>query len=129
MLGFRSYFAAGLEGQSGHAVIGTRCQRNIEASWTSSSLAMKRNVLLLCYPDPVRQNCEFTCDGNSSFVLACFPPREASWQAPLSERRVLAVRTKDEVGTLDQETSQVAISCLGDAELRISIAGLTSFWS
>jgi hypothetical protein len=39
------------------------------------------------------------------------------------------VRTKYEMGALDQETPQIAIACLGDAELGISITGLTPFRS
>jgi hypothetical protein len=36
------------------------------------------------------------------------------------------MRTQDMVGTLDQQTSQVDVSCLGDAKLRIAVAGLTA---
>src|ERR1700731_259124 len=50
-------------------------------------------------------------------------------QAPLSKRCVLAVRAEDMAGTLDQQTSQVDVAGLRDAELRISIARLTASWS
>jgi hypothetical protein len=36
------------------------------------------------------------------------------------------VRSKDMVGALDQQTSEVRVAGMGDAELRIMISGLTS---
>ena len=45
----------------------------------------------------------------------------------MSESRVLSMRSEDVVGTLDQQTSEVNVAGLGDAELRITISGLTAF--
>ena len=39
------------------------------------------------------------------------------------------MRSKDVVGTLDQQTSQIDVTGLGDAELRVAISRLTSSWS
>ena len=35
---------------------------------------------------------------------------------------------QDVVGTLDQQTSQIGVADLSDAELRIAFARLTAFW-
>src|ERR1035441_8439934 len=50
-------------------------------------------------------------------------------QAPLSKRRVLALRSEDMAGILDQQTSQVDVASLGDAELRVAIPRLAASWS
>src|ERR1700755_3251188 len=38
------------------------------------------------------------------------------------------MRTEHMVGTLDQQSTQVDVAGLGNAELRVSIPGLTAFW-
>ena len=48
-------------------------------------------------------------------------------QAPLSKRRVSPMWSKDVVGTLDQETSEVGIAGLCYAKLRIVVSGLAAF--
>ena len=47
-------------------------------------------------------------------------------QTPLSKRRVSSLRSKDMVGALDQQASEVCVAGVGDAELGIVISGLTS---
>jgi hypothetical protein len=39
------------------------------------------------------------------------------------------MRSEDVVRTLDQQTSEIGVASLGDTELRIVFAGLTSSWS
>ena len=39
------------------------------------------------------------------------------------------MRTEHMVGTLDQQSTQVDVAGLGNAELRVSIPGLTAFWA
>jgi hypothetical protein len=38
------------------------------------------------------------------------------------------MRTEHMVGTLDQQSTQVDVASLGDAELRVAIPGLAAFW-
>jgi hypothetical protein len=38
------------------------------------------------------------------------------------------MRTEHMVGTLDQQSTQVDVASLGDAELRVAIPGLTASW-
>jgi hypothetical protein len=45
------------------------------------------------------------------------------------EGRVFSLRSQDMVGALDQETSQIDVACLGNAELQIAIARLAAPWS
>ena len=39
------------------------------------------------------------------------------------------MRSEDVVGTLDQQTSEISVAGLGDAELRVPISGLAAFRS
>ena len=39
------------------------------------------------------------------------------------------MRSKDVIGALDQQASEISVAGMGDAELRIVISGLTSPWS
>ena len=41
----------------------------------------------------------------------------------------MTVRPQDVVGALDQQTSEIRVASLGDAELRIAFAGLAAFWT
>jgi hypothetical protein len=50
-------------------------------------------------------------------------------KSPLSQRRVLTVRSKDMVRALDQQTSEISVTRMRDAELRIAFAQLAAFWS
>ena len=49
-------------------------------------------------------------------------------QSPLWERRIFSTGTQDVVRPLDQKMSQVSASGLGDAELRVTFAGLAPSW-
>ena len=49
-------------------------------------------------------------------------------QTPLSKCRVSAVWSEDVVGALDQQTSEIGVASLGDAELRIAFTGLAASW-
>ena len=70
-----------------------------------------------------------TCYGNYGVALGLLPTSGGQMQAPLSKCGVSSVRSKDVVGALDQQASEVRVAGLGDPELRIAFAGLTAFWS
>ena len=87
------------------------------------------NVRLLRCPDPMKQNGQLTRYRNNGL---------ASWPAchlvqldagPTVESRVPAMRSEDMVRTLDQQTSQIGVASLGDAELRVAFPGLAASWS
>ena len=50
-------------------------------------------------------------------------------QTPFPKCRVLPMRAKNMVRTLDQQTSEIDVASLCDAELRITITRLASSWS
>jgi hypothetical protein len=85
------------------------------------------NVGFLRDPDPVKQNHKFSrhCHNRSSSRMSSASSSEA--KTPLSESLVPCVWPKHVIRTLDQQASQVAISNLGDTQLRIAITRLTSF--
>src|SRR5271156_6923729 len=94
----------------------------------SGCSCVERHVRLLRDPDAMEQNGELTryCDHSLALGLLAASCRKV--QAPLSECRVPSMRSEDVVGTLDQQTSEISVACLGDAELRIVFAGLTASW-
>ena len=47
-------------------------------------------------------------------------------EAPLPKRRVSSVWSKDVVRALDEQTSEIRVAGVRDAQLRIVISGLTS---
>ena len=49
-------------------------------------------------------------------------------KAPLSQARILSMRSKYVVGTLDQQATEIDVAGLADAELRISVARLAASW-
>ena len=58
-------------------------------------------------------------------VRDCLPPRSAGCK-PHRRRLVFSSRTQDVVAALDQQGSQINVTGLGDAELRIAVPGLAA---
>ncbi len=92
----------------------------------SGRLLVERHVRLLCTPEVMKQYGELTghCDDGPTFGLLAASASQV--ETPLSQRRVSSMRSKDMVGTLDQQASKISVAGMGDAELRIVISGLTS---
>jgi hypothetical protein len=63
---------------------------------------------------------------NNGLALDLLTTSSGSVQTPLSKRRISSVRSKDVVGALDQQTSEIGVACMGDVKLRIMVSGLTS---
>jgi hypothetical protein len=74
----------------------------------------------------MEQDGELACDGHNGSVLSLLPSALSQMKAPATKRRVLSSWSEDVVGALDQETSQVNVTGLGDAELGIAISCLTA---
>ena len=68
-------------------------------------------------------------DCHDGLVLRLLTASGSQVQTPLSKRGISAVWSQDVVGALDQQTSEICVASLGDAELRITFAGLAAFWS
>ena len=92
----------------------------------SSSLFVKRHIRLLRAPEAVKQHRQLAGYGNNGFALGLLATSSSQVEAPLAQRRVSSVRSKDMVGALDQQTSEVCVAGVSDAELRVMISGLTS---
>ena len=95
----------------------------------SSSLFVERHVRLLRAPEVMKQHGEFAGHCDHGFTLRLLTTSGGQVQTPLSQRRVSAVRSKDVVGALDQQTSEIGVAGMGDAKLRIVVSGLTSPWT
>ena len=100
----------------------------VEHDQTSGGLCVERQVRLLRDPDAMQQDGKLACDGNDGLVTRLFATAKRQVQAPLSQRRVSSSRSKDVVGTLDKQRSQIDVASLRDTQLRIVVAGLTSPW-
>jgi len=74
----------------------------------------------------VEQNGQLAGYGNNGFALSLLAASGSQMESPLSKRRVSSVQPQDMVGALDQQTSEVCVAGVSDAELRIMISGLTS---
>jgi hypothetical protein len=73
-------------------------------------------------PEVVQQNRQLTGYSDNGSVLSLLPSALSQMEAPATKRRVLSSWSEDVVGALDQETSQVDVAGLGDAELGIAIS-------
>jgi hypothetical protein len=74
----------------------------------------------------VEQHCELSSYSNDGAVSGLFTSTRCKMQAPLSQAGVLSVAPEHMVGTLDKQRSKIDIAGLSDAELRISLPGLTA---
>ena len=90
------------------------------------SLFVERYVRFLRGPEMIKQNGQLTSYCNDGLVSGLLAASGGQMQAPLSKRRVPPVRSKDVVGTLDQQTSEVSVSSLRDAKLGIVVSGLAA---
>ena len=92
----------------------------------SGRLLVERHVRLLCTPEVMKQYSELTghCDDGLTFGLLAASASQV--ETPLSQRRVSSVRSQEVVGALDQQTSEIGVAGVSDAELRIMISRLTS---
>ena len=92
----------------------------------SGGCGIERHVGFLGGPDSMEQHCKLASNGNNSLTPGLLAASGCEVKSPLSQRRVLAVRSEDMVRTLDQQTSEISVAGVGDAELRIMLAGLTA---
>ena len=92
-------------------------------------LFVERHVRLLGTPEAVKQHGKLACYGNNGLALGLPTTSGGQVQTPLSQRRVSPVRSQDVVGAFDQQTSEIGVTGMGDAELRIVVSRLTSPWS
>jgi hypothetical protein len=109
---------------SEHGVVATGKHSDL-----SGCSCVERHVRLLRGPDAMEQYGQLARDRDNGLALGLFTASCCKVQAPLSEGRVPSMRSEDVVRTLDQQTSEIGVASLGDAELRIVFAGLTSSWS
>jgi hypothetical protein len=72
----------------------------------------------------MEQDGELACDSHNSSVLSLLASAFSQMEAPSTKRRVLSSWSQDVVGALDQETSEVDVAGLSNAELRVSISRL-----
>jgi hypothetical protein len=70
----------------------------------------------------MEQNSKLASYGHDSLAPGLLAASASQVQAPLSKRRILAVRSEDMVRTLDQQTSKIGVARMSDAELRVMIA-------
>jgi hypothetical protein len=87
---------------------------------------VERDVELLSDPEAMEQDSQLPCYSHHRLILSLLAASGGQMQAPLSQCRVSSMRSKDVVGALDQQASKISVACLGDAELRIAFARLTS---
>ena len=119
---YRSASKAEVGSQSSeHGVIATGKHVDL-----SGSLFVKRHIRLLRTPETVKQHGKLAGNGNNGLALGLFSTSTSQMEPPLSQCRVSSVRSKDVVGTLDQQTSEICVAGVGDAKLRIMVSGLTS---
>src|SRR5208282_5167234 len=90
----------------------------------SGCSSVERDIGFLCSPESMKQNSQLTRYCNDSLILGLLAAASCQMESPLSQRRVSSMRSKDVIGALDQQTSKIGVSCLGDPELRIALAGL-----
>ena len=90
---------------------------------------MERDILFLRGPEVMEQDSQLTGDGYDGLVLGLLAASGCEMKAPLSKRGVSTMWPQDVIGALDQQTSQIRVASLGDAELRVAFAGLAAFWS
>ncbi|MGB6112701.1 MAG: hypothetical protein WBG35_16370, partial [Acidobacteriaceae bacterium] len=74
----------------------------------------------------MKQHGQLARYGNDGLTLRLVTTSGGQVQTPLSKRRISSVRSEDMVGALDQQTSEVCVTGMGDAKLRIMVSGLTS---
>lgn len=92
----------------------------------SGCLFVERHVRLLSAPEVMEQDGQLACYCDDGLTLGLLTTSGGQVQTPLSQRRVSSVRSEDMVGALDQQTSEVCVAGMGNAELRIMVSGLTS---
>lgn len=85
------------------------------------------DILFLRGPEVMEQDSQLTGDGYDGLVLGLLAASGCETKAPLSKREVSTMWPQDVVGALDQQTSQIRVASLGDAELRVAFAGLAAF--
>lgn len=130
-LGFERRVDAAIYRSASEAEVGSQSsERGVVATGKhvdlSGCLYVERHVRLLGAPEVVEQHSQLAGYGNNGFTLGLLATSCGQVQAPLSKRRVSPVRSKDVVGALDQQTSEIGVAGVSDAELRIVISGLTS---
>ena len=89
----------------------------------------RTDVRSLRGPKVMQQNCQFAGHGHDGLVLRLFASPGCKMKSPLSQRRVSTMWSQNVVRALDQQTSQIRVASLGDAELRIAFTGLAAFRS
>jgi hypothetical protein len=92
----------------------------------SSGCGIKRHVRFLGNPEPMEQYGKLASNGNDSLASGLLTASASKVKSPLSKRRILTVRSENMVRTLDQQTSEIGVTRMGDAELRIMLARLAS---
>ena len=102
---------------SEHGVVATGEDRH-----HSSSQSIERHVWFLSGPEAMKQYGQLAGNSHHGLALSLLAASCSQVEAPLSERRVLPLGSKDMVGTLDQQTSKISITCVRDAELGIMVA-------
>jgi hypothetical protein len=90
---------------------------------------VERHVQLLRGPEAMEQDSQLTRKGNYGLALGLLAATSREMEAPLSECGVPPMRSEDVVRTLNQQTSEIGVASLGDAELWVAFAGLTASWS
>ena len=92
----------------------------------SGCLFVERHVRLLSAPEVMEQHGQLACYCDDGLTLGLLTTSGGLVQTPLSQRRVSAMRSQDVVGAFDQQTSEIGVTGMGDAKLRIMVSGLTS---
>jgi hypothetical protein len=130
-LGFERRFDAAIYRSASKAEVGTQSSEHGVVATSkhvdlSGCLFVERHVRLLGAPEAVKQHGKLAGYCNDGLTLNLLAASRREVEAPLSKRRVSSVRSQDVVGALYQQTSQVCVAGMGDAELRIVIRSKVS---
>ena len=106
---------------SEHGVVATSKHDHL-----SSGCGVKGNVWFLGHPDAVQQHGQLSSYGNDGPVSGLLASTRSQMQTPVSQAGVLSVSSEEMIGALDEQGSEIDVARLGDAELRISLAGLAA---
>src|ERR1700742_2407933 len=92
----------------------------------SGGCGIERHVGFLSGPQSMKQNGKLASYGDNGLAPGLLTASTSKVQSPLSKRRILTVRPENMVRTLDQQTSEIGVTRMRDAELRVMLARLTS---
>ena len=80
--------------------VGSQHQRSFPVS--SSLSFIEGHIRLVCHPETMKQNCQFSRNSNDCFFPGILPASLGQMESPSSERAVLTEAAKDEVGAFSE---------------------------